>query len=71
MVWQFADGARPTMSDFDNPWKDVLEHFFHDFLAFFCPNVYAAIDWNRKYESLDCIRPWLEWSAGPVAVQVP
>ena len=41
------------MSDFDNPWKDVLEHFFHLFLAFFFPEAHAAIDWARNYESLD------------------
>jgi hypothetical protein len=41
------------MSDFDNPWKDVLEHFFHHFLAFFFPEAHEAIDWARNYESLD------------------
>jgi hypothetical protein len=41
------------MSDFDNPWKDVLEHFFKHFLAFFFPEAHAAIDWARNYESLD------------------
>jgi hypothetical protein len=32
------------MSDFDNPWKDVLEHFFRAFLAFFFSEAHAAID---------------------------
>ncbi len=41
------------MSDFDNPWKDVLERFFRAFLAFFFPEAHAAIDWSRQYESLD------------------
>jgi hypothetical protein len=41
------------MSDFDNPWKDVLEHFFGQFLAFFFPDAHAAIDWGRRYESLE------------------
>ena len=41
------------MSDFDNPWKDVLEHFFRHFLEFFFPEAHAAIDWSRRYESLD------------------
>ena len=41
------------MSDFDNPWKDVLEHFFGQFLAFFFPEAHAAIDWSRNYQSLD------------------
>lgn len=41
------------MSDFDNPWKDVLEHFFRHFLEFFFPDAHAAIDWSRDYQSLD------------------
>ena len=41
------------MSDFDNPWKDVLEHFFRQFLEFFFADAHAAIDWSRRYESLD------------------
>ncbi len=44
---------RSSMTDFDNPWKDVLEHFFRAFLAFFFPEAHAAIDWSRNYESLD------------------
>ena len=41
------------MIDFDNPWKDVLEHFFRQFLEFFFADAHAAIDWSRRYESLD------------------
>jgi hypothetical protein len=41
------------MSEFDNPWKDVLEHFFGPFLEFFFPEAHAAVDWSRNYESLD------------------
>jgi hypothetical protein len=41
------------MSDFDNPWKDVLEHFIGQFVEFFFPEAHAAIDWSRNYESLD------------------
>jgi hypothetical protein len=41
------------MIDFDNPWKDLLEHFFRQFLDFFFPEVHAAIDLARNYESLD------------------
>jgi hypothetical protein len=41
------------MSDFDNPWKDVLEHFFGPFVEFFFPEAFAAIDWRQNYESLD------------------
>src|SRR3954453_23206794 len=41
------------MGDFDNPWKEGVEHFFAQFLAYFFPDAYAAIDWSRRYESLD------------------
>jgi hypothetical protein len=41
------------MSDFDNLWRDVLEQFFGEFLAFIFPDAHAAIDWSRKYASPD------------------
>jgi hypothetical protein len=41
------------LSDFDSPWKEVLELFFPAFLQFFFPQVNAAIDWSREYEALD------------------
>jgi hypothetical protein len=44
---------RTDMIDFDNPWKDVLEHFFGPFLEFFFPEAHAAIDWGRNYELMD------------------
>jgi len=40
-------------SDFDSPWKDILESYFMEFMAFFFPQAYRDIDWSRKYESLD------------------
>jgi hypothetical protein len=39
--------------DFDSPWKDVLERYFPDFMAFFFPEAHTDIDWSRGYESLD------------------
>jgi hypothetical protein len=41
------------VSDFDNPWKEALDRFFPEFLAFFFPAVHADIDWARGYEALD------------------
>ncbi|MBY0527836.1 MAG: hypothetical protein K2R98_30850 [Gemmataceae bacterium] len=41
------------MSDFDSPWKDALERYFPAFLAFFYPDIHAAIDWSRGHETLD------------------
>jgi hypothetical protein len=40
-------------SDFDSPWKDILESYFAEFMAFFFPQAYVDIDWSRKHESLD------------------
>jgi hypothetical protein len=40
-------------SDYDNPWKEALNRFLPAMLAFFFPEVYAGIDWNRGYHPLD------------------
>lgn len=39
--------------DYDNPWKDILESYFPDCLAFFFPGIHAEIDWERGFEFLD------------------
>jgi len=41
------------MTDYDSPWKEVLDGYFPSFLAFFFPEVYNLVDWGRPYESLD------------------
>jgi hypothetical protein len=40
-------------TDYDRAWKEVLERFFEEFLAFFFPRAHAGIDWSRGYEFLD------------------
>jgi hypothetical protein len=40
-------------TDFDSPWKEVLERYLADFLAFFFPAAHADIDWSRGYTFLD------------------
>jgi len=42
-----------TTSDFDSPWKNVLERYFHPFLALCFPKVHAAIDWSQPHQFLD------------------
>ncbi|MCU0493476.1 MAG: DUF4351 domain-containing protein [Chloroflexaceae bacterium] len=42
-----------TPDDFDTPWKEILEGYLPDFLAFFFPAVHAAVDWSRGYTFLD------------------
>ncbi|HGE72812.1 TPA: hypothetical protein ENX78_18400 [Candidatus Poribacteria bacterium] len=40
-------------SDFDSPWKDILEIYFTEFMSFFFPQVHYDIDWQGRYEFLD------------------
>ncbi|MCU0541212.1 MAG: DUF4351 domain-containing protein [Oscillatoriaceae cyanobacterium Prado104] len=40
-------------SDFDSPWKEILETYFEEFIAFFFPQSHAEINWQRGYEFLD------------------
>ncbi|MDY7050216.1 MAG: hypothetical protein RPG89_16750 [Microcystis panniformis WG22] len=40
-------------TDFDTPWKDVLEIYFEDFVSFFFPHAHVGIDWNQDFEFLD------------------
>ena len=41
------------MPDYDSPWKEILEGYFPDFMAFFFPQAHRDIDWPKGYESLD------------------
>jgi len=41
------------MTDYDSPWKEILDGYFAEFMAFFFPAIYQDIDWSRGYESLD------------------
>ncbi|MCM0043874.1 MAG: hypothetical protein NBV65_04515 [Burkholderiaceae bacterium] len=33
--------------DYDSPWKEAIEHFFDDFMAFYFPDAHAQIDWAQ------------------------
>jgi hypothetical protein len=37
----------------DSPWKDILEAYFPQFMAFFFPDAYSEIDWSRGFTFLD------------------
>lgn len=47
-----GEEANPE-SDFDGPWKEALDRYLEDALAFFFPVAHTAIDWSRGFESLD------------------
>jgi hypothetical protein len=38
---------------YDSPWKEGLDHYFQQFMAFFFPGAHTEIDWERGYESLE------------------
>jgi hypothetical protein len=40
-------------TDYDSPWKNVIESYFPQFIAFFFPDVYGSLDWSRGFEFLD------------------
>ncbi len=44
---------RQAKTDFDSPWKDLLEWYFEAFMEFCFPAIHAQIDWSRPYEFLD------------------
>lgn len=39
--------------DYDSPWKVIIERYFPEFMAFFFPRAYTAIDWTKGYTFLD------------------
>lgn len=41
------------VSDFDGPWKEALDAYLPDIVAFFFPAIGTEIDWSRGYEPLD------------------
>ncbi|MBK7002357.1 MAG: DUF4351 domain-containing protein [Rhodoferax sp.] len=36
--------------NYDSPWKDILEHVFPEFMAYYFASVYAQIDWSKGHE---------------------
>jgi hypothetical protein len=40
-------------SDQDNVWKEIIDAYFPEFIAFFFPQVYPDIAWAKGYEYLD------------------
>ena len=39
--------------NYDGPWKEALETYFQECLAFLFPDVYPEINWSQNYEFLD------------------
>ena len=39
--------------DYDSPWKDILEAYFKEFMAFFFPLIENDLNWEKGYKFLD------------------
>ncbi len=39
--------------EYDSPWKEILEQYFENFMAFFFPEAHLNIDWSSEYTFLD------------------
>ena len=40
-------------TSYDSPWKEVVETYLPEFIAFFFPDAHAQIDWEKGFEFLD------------------
>ena len=48
-----TEPAAVTADEYDSPWKEAIEHFFPEFMAFYFPDACAQIDWSKEYAFLD------------------
>lgn len=48
-----AAPERTVADDYDSPWKEAIERFFGDFMAFYFPEAHAQIDWSEPLAFLD------------------
>ncbi len=42
-----------STDQYDSPWKEILDVYFPQFMAFFFPDLYEKIDWSAGYENLE------------------
>ncbi len=45
--------SNTPQTEFDSPWKQILQLYFADFMLFFFPQAHEEIDWSRGFEFLD------------------
>ncbi|MBP6104444.1 MAG: DUF4351 domain-containing protein [Gammaproteobacteria bacterium] len=45
--------SRKKKSEFDSPWKAIIDLYFKDFMALCWPEKHAIIDWHKGYTMLD------------------
>jgi predicted transposase YdaD len=45
--------ANINKTEFDSPWKEIIESFFPQFMEFFVPDAENDIDWNKEIKFLN------------------
>ena len=43
----------PEPDQYDTPWKEAVERYFPEFMAFYFPDAHAQIDWGQSYTFLE------------------
>ena len=43
----------PPNDHYDSPWKEAIEHYFQEFIAFYFPDAYRSVDWSKEHIFLD------------------
>jgi hypothetical protein len=44
---------KAPQTEYDSPWKQMLQLYFQDFMQFFFPQAHVLIDWSRGFVFLD------------------
>ena len=50
---EHIDNTEVLNDDYDSPWKDAVEHYFPEFMAFYFPEAYDCFDWSLGYTFLE------------------
>jgi len=47
--------SKKKVSDdqYDSPWKEAIEEYFRECMAFFFPDIHDDINWLKGYQFLD------------------
>ena len=45
--------TKSSTDHYDSPWKEAVEHYFPEFMAFYFPHAHIEIDWSKEHVFLD------------------
>ena len=51
--WKHSTYMELMNDHYDSPWKEAIEHYFPEFMAFYFPAAYAGIHWTKEHVFLD------------------